>query len=287
MDYVIFMDVSGDISEEAAKKYNLNFIPMQYSLNGEMRMSYGIESKEILKKFYDGQRNGDLTMTSQITPFMYKEYFKDTLEAGKSILYIALSSGLSSTYQSCLLAIDELKEEYPNCDIYCVDSLSATGGMGVIVERAFCNREKGLSLEDNYKDLCAMTKGVHCLFMVEDLSYLKRGGRVSATTAFVGSMLNIKPILCVDKNGKLITINKKRGMKAGAHYLVELLKENYTGNDCIYVCNADNQEIADLVCNLIKEELKDVTVKQTILSPIIGAPLPFESIIVFEPIVTP
>ncbi|MDE6047470.1 MAG: DegV family protein, partial [Anaeroplasmataceae bacterium] len=147
--YVILMDVSGDIEQASVDKWDLKFIPMQYSLGDEMRTSNGPEAEDVLKLFYDGQRNGDLTKTSQITPFQYEEYFEPYLKEGFSVLYLCLSSGLSSTYSAACLAKESLKEKYPDLDVYPIDTLAATGGMGVIAEIALKNREKGLSIEEN------------------------------------------------------------------------------------------------------------------------------------------
>ena len=111
-DYIICMDASGDLIREVAADNGIEFVPMEYSLGEEMRTSQGCESEELLKKFYDGQRNGDLTKTSQISPYMYESYFKPFLEKGKSVLYFCLSSGLSSTYQSAMLAAEARKSPF-------------------------------------------------------------------------------------------------------------------------------------------------------------------------------
>ena len=201
-DYIICMDASGDIIKEAASKNGIEFVPMEYSLGDEMRTSRGCESEELLKKFYDGQRNGDMTKTSQISPYMYEEYFRQFLKNGKSILYFCLSSGLSSTYQSSILAAENLKEEYPDVEVLPVDTLAATGGIGLLVEKAIENRTSGMDIHENFESVKALVPYLRHFFMVQDLMYLKRGGRVSAATAIVGSALNIKPILKIDENGK-------------------------------------------------------------------------------------
>lgn len=128
--YLIFMDVSGDISPEFAKANDVKFLPMEYSIGNEMRKCESMEDGEILKKFYDGQRNGDLTRTTQISPYMYEEFMEPYFEEGYSAIYICLSSGLSSTYNSACSAAEALKQRYPEQDFLPVDSLGATGGMG-------------------------------------------------------------------------------------------------------------------------------------------------------------
>ncbi|MDE7264355.1 MAG: DegV family protein [Anaeroplasmataceae bacterium] len=272
-DYVILMDVSGDIVDESIKNWDLKFIPMQYSLGEEMRTSEGPEDEEVLKRFYDGQRNGDLTKTSQITPFLYEEYFEPYLKAGHSILYLCLSSGLSSTYSAACLASETLKEKYPDLDIYPVDSLAATGGMGVLIEEALKNRANGMSLIENKEALEAFVPKIKHWFLVQDLMYLKRGGRVSSATAVVGSMLNIKPILKIDENGKLATIAKKHGNKAAVHALFDYFKESFDEQltHTVYICDADAKELAKTLALEVQKAFPQVTIKHTTLCPIIGA----------------
>lgn len=272
-DYIICMDASGDIIADIAREHNVAFVPMEYSLGDEMRTSHGCEEEEVLKKFYDGQRNGDLTKTSQISPFMYEEYFKQYLEAGKSILYFCLSSGLSSTFNSSKLAAENLKEKYPEQEVLPVDTLAATGGIGILVERAIENQKNGMDIHENYNAITAIVPKLRHYFMVQDLMYLKRGGRVSAATAIVGSALNIKPMLEIDKNGKLIKVDKKRGNKAAMTSLYKFFAENFdqeSGNT-VYICDADTPELAKELEQRVRESCPGVEVRRTMLSPIIGA----------------
>ena len=272
-DYVICMDASGDLLGEIARENGIDFVPMEYSLGEEMRTSHGGEDEAVLKKFYDGQRKGDMTRTSQISPYMYEEYFKKFLEAGKSVLYFCLSSGLSNTYESSMLAAGNLKEEYPEQEILPMDTLAATGGIGILVEQAIENKRKGMDIRRNYEAVRALVPKLRHLFMVQDLMYLKRGGRVGAATAIVGSALNIKPILKIDENGKLVTIDKKRGNKAAMTALFTYFKDNYNpelGNT-IYICDADTPELAEALVEKVKAEAPDAVVRRMMLSPIIGA----------------
>lgn len=274
MKYLIFADVSADVDEAYGSAHDLHYIPMEYSLGDAMRTCAGVETAEVMQAFYNGQRNGDLTRTSQISPYMYKEYLAPYFEQGYSVLYLCLSGGLSSTYQSALLAKDELKEEYPELDFCPVDTLAATGGMGVLAERAIRNQENGMSLEENYNDICAATKKIRHWFMVEDLMYLKRGGRVSAATAIAGMALNVKPILKIDEAGKLITIAKKRGEKAAISELFSLFEKTYDvsdKDDVVYIIHADAYDRAVALRDKIVEAYPDTTVRIGYLSPIIGA----------------
>ena len=149
MSYLIVMDASADIDSKVFIEEDIRFIPMQYSLNEEMRESKGIESEELLKSFYDSQRSGELTKTTQITPYQYINFFSKLLNEGYSILYLSLSSGLSSTYQSAMLAASELNDEHKDEKVYVVDSLGATGGIGVLLELACKYRKEGKSIEEN------------------------------------------------------------------------------------------------------------------------------------------
>jgi len=274
MKYLIFADASADIDKAFGDENDIHYIPMEYSLGDEMRTCRGVEPSEVMKAFYDGQRKGDLTKTSQISPYLYKEYLTPYFEEGYSILYLCLSSGLSSTYQSALIAKEELKEEFPELDFCPIDTLAATGGMGVLAERATRNLKNGMSIEDNYNDLVECIKKIRHWFMVEDLMYLKRGGRVSAATAVVGSALNIKPILKIDDCGKLITIAKKRGSKAAINELSDLFAKTYDStckDDIISIVHADALETAEELKEKILEIAPGATVRIGYLSPIIGA----------------
>jgi len=273
MEYVIVMDVSGDIDAEVAKQNDIRFIPMEYTVGSEMRKCEGPEPDDILKTFYDGQRSGDLTKTSQISPYMYETFLKDIFEEGKSVLYLCLSSGLSSTFQSACMAKQSLEDQYPNCNLYPVDTLAATGGMGVLLERAIRNRNNGMSVQDNYDDLTKAVSKIRHWFMVDNLMYLKRGGRISAATAVVGTALNIKPILIVNEEGKLDTVAKKRGDKLA-------LKELYTqfmtecdveADDVVYVVHGDNLAAATQLKNDLLAVHPNLTIRVTGLTPIIGA----------------
>ncbi|MDD7375250.1 MAG: DegV family protein [Bacilli bacterium] len=272
MSYLIVMDASADIDSKVFIEEDIRFIPMQYSLNEEMRESKGIESEELLKSFYDSQRSGELTKTTQITPYQYINFFSKLLNEGYSILYLSLSSGLSSTYQSAMLAASELNDEHKDEKVYVVDSLGATGGIGVLLELACKYRKEGKSIEENCALLNNAKLKLHHFFMVQDLMYLKRGGRVSGATAVVGTVLGIRPILKIDENGKLVNFAKRRGNKLALEELAKLFNENYELNDSpIYVVDGDAKELGDFLASEIKKIAPKAVVKRNMLSPIIGA----------------
>ena len=272
MSYLIVMDASADIDSKVFLEEDIRFIPMQYSLNEEMRESNGIESEELLKSFYDSQRSGELTKTTQITPYQYINFFSKLLNEGYSILYLSLSSGLSSTYQSAMLAASELNDEHKDEKVYVVDSLGATGGIGVLLELACKYRKEGKSIEENCALLNNAKLKLHHFFMVQDLMYLRRGGRVSGATAVVGTVLGIRPILKIDENGKLVNFAKRRGNKLALEELAKLFNENYELNDSpIYIVDGDAKELGDFLASEIKKLIPEAVVKRNMLSPIIGA----------------
>lgn len=272
MSYLIVMDASADIDSKVFLEEDIRFIPMQYSLNEEMRESKGIESEELLKSFYDSQRSGELTKTTQITPYQYINFFSKLLNEGYSVLYLSLSSGLSSTYQSAMLAASELNDEHKDEKVYVVDTLGATGGIGVLLELACKYRKEGKSIEENCALLNNAKLKLHHFFMVQDLMYLRRGGRVSGATAVVGTVLGIKPILKIDENGKLVNFAKRRGNKLALEELAKLFNENYELNDSpIYVVDGDAKELGDFLASEIKKIAPNAVVKRNMLSPIIGA----------------
>ena len=272
MSYLIVMDASADIDSKVFLEEDIRFIPMQYSLNEEMRESKGIESEELLKSFYDSQRSGELTKTTQITPYQYINFFSKLLNEGYSILYLSLSSGLSSTYQSAMLAASELNDEHKDEKVYVVDSLGATGGIGVLLELACKYRKEGKSIEENCALLNNAKLKLHHFFMVQDLMYLRRGGRVSGATTVVGTVLGIRPILKIDENGKLVNFAKRRGNKLALEELAKLFNENYELNDSpIYVVDGDAKELGDFLASEIKKIAPNAVVKRNMLSPIIGA----------------
>ena len=273
MDYMIFADVSIDIDMAFADKYDLKYISMEYILDDNSFNCSRPENDEMMHQYYEKLRLKASTHTSQIVPNNYVEAFEGYIKEGKGILHISLSSGLSNTYESALLAAKMLKDDYPECEIEVVDSLGATGGMGILAESACLNREKGMSLSDNAKWLREHANNINFWFKVEDLMYLCRGGRVSATTAVVGTALKIKPILTIDSTGKLQTIDKKRGDKQAMLSLIERFEASYDPDmgNTVYVSCADCRDVAETLKSKLLEKHPDLDIKITMLSPIIGA----------------
>ena len=271
MAYIIYSDLAADIAPEYARENGIRFIPMRYSLGGEDRLCSAMEPEEVLHRFYEGQRKGDLTQTSQIPPQVYVDAFTPVLEQGDSVLYLSLSSGLSNTYNSSRVAAQELNDRFGPGRVACVDSLGATGGMGLLLEWAVENRRAGMSLEENAAWLEKNRLRVCHLFMVEDLLYLKRGGRVSAATAVVGTALNIKPILRIQGDGTLKNFAKARGGKNAMLEMLRIYDRTSDRDGRVIILHADSPEKAAFLEGEIRSRDPKCRITVLMLSPIIGA----------------
>lgn len=264
-EYVITTDNNSDLPEKYFKDHGVGCMYLSYSMDGK---NYTHENFLPEHEFYEAMRNGSMPTTAQVNPENAKALLEPYLKEGKDILHIAFSSGLSGTYNSSRIAAEELMEEYPDRKIIVVDSLSASLGQGLLVWLAQQKKELGQTLED-VADWVEKNKlkMVH-LFTVDDLNHLYRGGRVSRTTAIVGSMLNIKPVLHVDNEGKLTAIGKVRGRKKALQELVKLMDEKIGsfGADCdtIFISHGDCEQDAQYVAAKVKEKynIKNIIINQ-------------------------
>ena len=271
-DYVIVTDAAVDVDLDIARDGGVKIIPMSFSVGDKMKSFSGVLSASDYMDFYYGQRQGDLTKTTNLTVEDFENYFRALAKKGSSILYISLSSGLSISIDAAMSARKAIKAEYPDVEIKVLDSLSATGGMGIYVERAILNREQGMSLDENYKYLEMMQNHVHVWFFVQDLGYLRRGGRISAAKTVVGNMLNIKPVLMINQKGQLVTYKNARGTDKAKNMIFELFKEHYEAvDDPIYVIDSDATTDADDIVELLKRFNPLGDIRRRTLSPIIGA----------------
>ena len=264
-EYVITTDNNSDLPEEYLKDHGVGCMYLSYSMDGK-NYTHGNFLPE--HEFYEAMRNGSMPTTAQVNPENAKALLEPYLKEGKDILHIAFSSALSGTYNSSRIAAEELMEEYPDRKIIVVDSLSASLGQGLLVWLAQQKKELGQTLED-VADWAEKNKlkMVH-LFTVDDLNHLYRGGRVSRTTAIVGSMLNIKPVLHVDNEGKLTAIGKVRGRKKALQELIKLMDEKIGifGADCdtIFISHGDCEQDAQYVAAKVKEKynIKNIIINQ-------------------------
>ena len=270
--YVIVSGATGDMPQSVIEEYGLHVIPMNVRVN-ERDYLYHPDEKELsCKDFYTKLSAGEESVTSQITPIVFKEVFESYLKEGKDVLYIAFSSGLSGTYNSACLIADELSEQYPERRLVCIDSLCASIGEGFLVYLAGKLRKEDKSFDEVVEFVTNNRTRVCHWFTVDDLIHLKRGGRLNSLEAVVGTALKIKPVLSVDREGKLTVVAKVRGIKKGMDYLKERLVNDGTdtGNQTVMVGHADAPEIAEqLKEQLLSEGLvKDVIVSN--VGPVIG-----------------
>lgn len=241
----IICDVCADIPVRIAEERNITMMPMTLTVNGVER-KYSADAFDA-KEFYDGMRQGDNCSTSQINADSYIEFFKPILENGDDIIYICLSSGLSGSYNSSLRAIDELKKNFPDRKIASVDSLGASLGEGLLTLLVAKLRDEGKSFDEIVGWADENRHNVMLWFTVDDLKYLLRGGRVSKTSAIVGTLLDIKPVLQCNADGKLVSFQKVRGRKRAINSLVEQIKK--------YGVDINGQEICISHCDAIEDAI--------------------------------
>lgn len=265
-EYVITTDNNSDLPEEYMKEHGVGCTYLSYEMDGT---NYTHENFLPVGEFYDRMRKGAMPTTAQVNPESARRLMEPYLKEGKDVLHIAFSSGLSGTYNSSRIAAEELMEEYPERKIQVIDSLGASLGQGLLVYLAQQKKEAGEGfdtvgawVEENKKHM------VH-LFTVDDLNHLYRGGRISRTTAVVGGMLNIKPVLHVDEEGKLVSIGKVRGRKKALLELVRLMDEKIgsfrDSCDTVFVSHGDCLEDAEYVIQKVKEKYP---VKNVIINPV-------------------
>ncbi len=253
MSYRIITDSACDYPESMYKELDLSYIPLVINYEGKEVTHY---TEDWLKEVYAGLRAGKPATTAAANPQDWASVIEPVLKEGKDALVLVFSSGLSTTYQSAVIAAQDLKEQYPERKINVVDTRSASLGQGLLVYYACKKRDEGMDLEqltawceENRFHLCHW-------FTVDDLMYLKRGGRISATTAVVGTMLQIKPVLHMDDPGHLINMFKARGRKASIEALAKKLGElGLPGeNDTVFICHGDCIEDAQYLEKLVKEK---------------------------------
>lgn len=253
MAYRIVTDTCCDFPMHMYDELKLAVVPLSVSFQGQTVSSY---SEKWLKKMFAGLRAGEVATTSAVNPNGWQSVIEPVLKDGEDALVLAFSSGLSTTYQSAVIAATELREQYPDRKVMVVDTLCASLGQGLLVYYACKKRDEGLSLEE-LAAWCEEKKFNLCHWVtVDDLMYLKRGGRVSATTALVGTMLQIKPIIHVDNEGHLINVGKARGRKAAIETVAKKMGElGLPGeNDTVFICHGDCIEDAQYLEQIVKEK---------------------------------
>ena len=255
MSYRITTESTCDLPYSYYAERNITFIGLAFVVDGTEYIEgpdQGMTSQEV----YARMRAKETCTTNQANAFRFMELFEPILQAGEDILHVCFSSGLSGTYQSCLQAVEELTEQYPERTIRVVDSLCASLGQGLLTHFAANNRDNGMSLDDNAAWLEANKLNICHWVTVDDLMFLHRGGRVPKTSAVVGSVLGIKPILRVDNDGHLVAIGKVRGRDASLKELVKHMKDTMIEDPAtatVFISHGDCEDDAAKTAAYVKE----------------------------------
>lgn len=271
--YVIVTDSSANLTKEMIEQYEVEILSLNYHVDGKEYKGYEKGKETDLTQFYTMMREEKEIVTSLVNIDSAMVLFKQLLEDGKDVLYLGFSSGLSGTFQAVNMVLEELKEQYTERKIFSVDTLAAALGEGLLVYYALQNREDGMSIEENAAWVSDNRLKLCHWFTVDDLHFLKRGGRISSTTAVVGTVLNIKPVLHVDDEGHLVAMGKVRGRKKALDALVKNMEETVTNAEGqrIFISHGDCMEDAEYVAKKIREkwQVKDILIH--VLDPVIGA----------------
>lgn len=253
-DYVITVNSTVDAPKKWLEERHVPVIPLKYTIDGETYTDMeGLSAKE----FFDKLREGKMSTTSQVNPEEAAEELEPYLKEGKDILHLGFSSGLSGTLNSMKIAGEMLQEKYPEAKIIVIDTLCACLGEALLLYKALQQKEKGMDIdelaqwvEDNKLHVCHNVT-------VDDLHHLQRGGRISKTTAVLGTLVQIKPIIHMDDNGTLQVIGKERGRKKSLNKIVDMAVEQSKGwdNDIIMITHGDCIEDAEYVAKLVREKM--------------------------------
>lgn len=260
-NYVLTCSSTVDLSNEYLKALNINYVEFNYQINNDVYkddMGKTISSKE----FYDLMRNGATTKTSQINANDYIEFFKPFLENNYDVLHVEISSGLSGSYNSAMLAKGILEEDYPNNKVIIIDSLAASAGYGLLMTYAAKFKDSGYSIDKLCNWIDNNKLNLHHWFYSTDLSYYVKGGRITQTAGFVGSLLNLCPLLNVDSKGKLIprhkVVGKKRVMKRIVNQMKEFASDKLEYSGKCFISHADILEDAKEVARRIEEDFPNL-----------------------------
>lgn len=274
MSFQIVTDSPANLPYRLVKKYGLKTISLDYFI-GEERFDTNSETEDDKwqRDFYASIRDKKKVTTSCINADTLKNVFKEILDTGTDLIYIAFSSGLSKTYENGKNTVDELKTEYPDRKIYIVDTLAASLGEGLLVDYACRQKEAGKSIEEIYQWQEENKLKLCHWFTVDDLFFLKRGGRVSAATAIAGTVLGIKPVLHVDNEGHLINVDKARGRKQSLIELVNRMEKTAIDpkNQRVFIAHGDCIEDCKFVEKLVRERFGTKDIELNFVNPAIGA----------------
>ena len=272
-EYVIVTDSSADLTDGMVKELGVEVLPLSFTVKGQTYHNYPDNRDMDPKDFYAMLRSGEMATTAAVNVADYTSALEPLLESGKDVLVLAFSSGLSATYQSSVIAVNELKDKFPERKIFTVDTLCASMGQGLLVYLAAKKQQAGATIEE-VRDWTEENKLKLChWFTVDDLHFLKRGGRISAATAVLGTMLSIKPVMHVDNEGHLIKVGTARGRNASLKALVDHMEQTVLDlkDQAIFIshgdCLADAQKVADDV----KARFGVESIIINYVGPVIGA----------------
>ena len=272
-DYVILTDSCCDLSAQMAEELGVQVMPMRLLLDDQEYLNY-LDGREIgFKDFYDRVRGGSMPTTSALNVGEFEEAMRAILETGKDVLYLGFSSGLSTTYQSSVIAADGLRSEFPDSKIIVVDTLTASMGQGLLVYLCAQQKKAGKTMEE-VRDYAEEIKLNICHWVtVDDLNHLKRGGRVSAATALFGTMLTIKPIIHVDNEGHLINVGKARGRKASLMTLADEMAKTAINpaEQTVFISHGDCIDDVNTLADELRSRLGVKEVVINYIGPVIGS----------------
>lgn len=271
MQYILSTDSTGDFKKEFFDKNEIYYLELGYSIGGK---EHSFTDGYSLKEFYTQMRNGELTSTSQAKIIEVQELFRKFAKEGMNILHISFSSALSGSYAIECMVAQEVMEEYPDVKIKVIDSLSCSGGQGLMIIKALEKKNEGYSMDELEEYLLSIRPNISHIFTVEDMIYLYRGGRVSKGKAIIANTINIKPILCCNEEGKLVPITQVHGRKKSIKELCNLFGQYHKELDkdeILIISDADCSEEADNLEKMLIEKYGLTNIVRQNVGPTIGA----------------
>ena len=270
---IIATDSCSDLTAEQVKTLDIRVIPLSVEIEGKSYFHYPDEREIAIKDFYQLLRDKKVAKTSLINVGKFLEFFEVFIKEDVEVLYIGFSSALSGTFHSSQIAAGELKEQYPNSKIVTVDSLCASMGQGLLVWHASQLAKSGNSIDEIAEWIESTKLNICHLFTVDDLGTLKRGGRLSESAAFLGTLLKVKPILHVSNEGKLVPVKKARGRSSSLSTMVEMMEKKITNSkdQTIFISHGDCLDEALLVGKMIQDKYQVKDIIYNHIGPIIGA----------------
>ncbi len=274
MDFEIVTDSSCNLTEDMIDELGVHILPLVFMSEGKEYRSYMKGEKTDLKQFYTMMREGKVFTTSLPNMADAEALLRGLLESGRDVLYLGFSSALSGTYEAVRLLCTQLAAEFPERTVRAVGTLAASGGQGLLVYHACKHAQAGASLEETARWVEENRLHLAHWFTVDDLMFLLRGGRVSKVSAYMGTMLNIKPVMHVDDEGRLIPVEKVRGRKKAIQGLVKHMEETAqkpVADQPVFITHGDCPEDVEYLCDLIRKKFGDVQITVNYVDPVIGA----------------